>query len=270
MRLSFALISLVSFGALAAEPCVKNGVLLFPAPGGVVVYGTGYAYPAWIGSAWYPAPLTYGYGAAFAWGAVTGFTIGAIAGAAWAGGAWGWGGGWGWGHNNVVINNFNQFNFNHANIYNRWTNNAVHSRIDNRVANRIDNRPGGRGGLTPGGRAELRDNARANIAQHRAGEGGTAFEQHGRDAVGGEAAQDLGQLAVDEQRAGDRLVADLGVGRHGAASHDHPQRLSRRACSVGAARGDHRGQFGALRQGPRDRRARPSRRLCHGRQDRAP
>ena len=74
--------------------------------------------------------------------------------------------------NNVVINNFNsfnQFNFNHANIYNRWTNNAVHSRIDNRVANRIDNRPGGRGGLTPGGRAELRDNARANIAQHRAG-----------------------------------------------------------------------------------------------------
>lgn len=142
------------------------------APGGVVVYGTGYAYPAWIGSAWYPAPLTYGYGAAFAWGAVTGFTIGAIAGAAWAGGAWGWGGGWGWGHNNVVINNFNsfnQFNFNHANIYNRWTNNAVHSRIDNRVANRIDNRPGGRGGLTPGGRAELRDNARANIAQHRAG-----------------------------------------------------------------------------------------------------
>jgi hypothetical protein len=131
------------------------------APGGVVVYGTGYVYPAWIGAAWYPAPLTYGYGAAFAWGAVTGFTLGAIAGAAWAGGAWGWAGGWGWGHNNVVINNFNQFNqfnFNHANIYNRWTNNAVHGRLDNRL--------GGRGGLAPGQRADLRSNARANIAQH--------------------------------------------------------------------------------------------------------
>ena len=33
------------------------------APGGVVVYGTGYAYPAWVGSVWYPAPITYGIGA---------------------------------------------------------------------------------------------------------------------------------------------------------------------------------------------------------------
>ncbi|AZO76454.1 MULTISPECIES: hypothetical protein [unclassified Bosea (in: a-proteobacteria)] len=153
------------------------------APGGVVVYGTGYVYPAWIGAAWYPAPLTYGYGAAFAWGAVTGFTLGAIAGAAWAGGAWGWGGGWGWGHNNVVINNFNQFNqfnFNHANIYNRWTNNAVHSRIDNRATGRFDNRLTGRGGLAPGERA----NARANFTQnhplandHYAGRNGEVFRR---------------------------------------------------------------------------------------------
>lgn len=121
------------------------------APGGVVVYGTGYSYPAWVGAYWYPAPLTYGYGAAFAWGAVTGFTIGAIAGAAWSGGAWGWhGGGWGWGGwgwhggGNVVINNFNHFSFNQANIYNRWANNSVHARIDNRVGNRIDTRMGSR------------------------------------------------------------------------------------------------------------------------------
>lgn len=114
------------------------------APGGVVVYGTGYGYPSWIGAYWYPAPLTYGYGAAFAWGAATGFTIGAIAGAAWAGGAWGWHGGWGWGGGNVVVNNFNHFSFNHANIYNRWNNNVVHARVDNRISNRIDNRGGNR------------------------------------------------------------------------------------------------------------------------------
>ena len=30
------------------------------APGGVVVYGTGYAYQPWIGTAWYPPPATYG------------------------------------------------------------------------------------------------------------------------------------------------------------------------------------------------------------------
>ena len=33
------------------------------APGGTVVYGTGYAYRPWIGNAWYPAPATYGLGA---------------------------------------------------------------------------------------------------------------------------------------------------------------------------------------------------------------
>ncbi len=28
------------------------------APGPVVVYGTGYVYPAWVGTVWYPAPVT--------------------------------------------------------------------------------------------------------------------------------------------------------------------------------------------------------------------
>ena len=35
------------------------------ASGGVVVYGTGYAYASYIGATvWYPPPVTYGYGAA--------------------------------------------------------------------------------------------------------------------------------------------------------------------------------------------------------------
>ena len=133
------------------------------AAGGVVVYGTGYYYPAWVGAYWYPAPLTYGYGAAFAWGAVTGFTIGAIAGAAWSGGAWGWGG-WGWRGGNVVVNNFNHFSFNQANIYNRWTNNSVRTHIDNRIGDRAGSRIGGAGGLQ---RAEGARDAAANFRQAR-------------------------------------------------------------------------------------------------------
>jgi hypothetical protein len=46
-------------------------------PDGVVVYGTGVVYTPWVGSVWYPPPPTYGYGAAFAWGATTGFVMGA-------------------------------------------------------------------------------------------------------------------------------------------------------------------------------------------------
>ncbi len=47
------------------------------APGGVVVYGTGYYYPPYIyGAAWVPYPPTYGYGASFAMGAAVGFSFG--------------------------------------------------------------------------------------------------------------------------------------------------------------------------------------------------
>src|SRR5262249_38555971 len=53
---------------------------------GVVVYGTGVVYPAYVGTVWYPPPPTYGYGAGFAWGATTGFMMGAVAGAALGGG----------------------------------------------------------------------------------------------------------------------------------------------------------------------------------------
>ncbi len=213
------------------------------APGEVVVYGTGYLYPAWIGSAWYPAPLTYGYGTAFAWGAVTGFTLGAVAGAAWAGGAWGWGGGWGWGHNNVVINNFNtfnQFNFNHANIYNRWTNNSVHARVDNRIANRGGLNPGQRANLGANARANLKArgnlgaNARANFQQnhprandHYAGRNGEVFRrgpegwqqhQNGRWANAGGA--DIGRLDREQigRFHGERLEGARGGGFAGGRS----------------------------------------------------
>ncbi|MGB7159715.1 MAG: hypothetical protein WBD40_16730, partial [Tepidisphaeraceae bacterium] len=48
---------------------------------GVVVYGTGYYYPAYVGAVWVGYPPTYGYGAGFAGGFATGFAFGFAAGA---------------------------------------------------------------------------------------------------------------------------------------------------------------------------------------------
>src|SRR3954471_21212437 len=75
---------------------------------GVVVYGTGYYYPAYVGTYWYPYPPTYGYG--------VGFTVGFV---------WGFGMAGGWGHpccygggGGVYISHHNNIN----NSYNRWGN----------------------------------------------------------------------------------------------------------------------------------------------------
>jgi hypothetical protein len=46
------------------------------APGGVVVYGTGYTYQTWIGSAWYPPPATYGIMAAPIYNPAVGMAFG--------------------------------------------------------------------------------------------------------------------------------------------------------------------------------------------------
>ena len=56
-------------------------------PTGTVVYGTGYAYTPWIGSVWYPAPVTYTVAAAPVYNPYVGFTFGfavGLATAAWA------------------------------------------------------------------------------------------------------------------------------------------------------------------------------------------
>ena len=77
-------------------------------PDGVVVYGTGYVYPAYVGAyVWYPPPATYGYGVAMAWTPWTGWAMGfgfgmAVGMAMWGpapcyGAAWGWHGGAAWG-----------------------------------------------------------------------------------------------------------------------------------------------------------------------------
>lgn len=147
------------------------------APGGIVVYGTGYVYDPWISDYWYPAPATYGFGSGFAWGEVTGFVFGTVASNAWYGGAWGWGG---WYGGNVGINNFNQLNFNNANIYSRWQNNIVRAQFQSRMND------GGRR-FSPEQRQSIASQARGRIgnltSQQKQGiqaKVGNLIRRHGR------------------------------------------------------------------------------------------
>lgn len=83
---------------------------------GTVVYGTGYSYPVYAGETTYVAqPATYGYGAGFADGAVSGFAFGFVA-AACTEPYWG-PYCYGTGTVNVNINN--------GNIYNNWPTSTV-------------------------------------------------------------------------------------------------------------------------------------------------
>jgi len=74
---------------------------------GLVVYGTGYVYPPWIGSVWYGPPVTWGLGFGLAWTPWWGwsFGVGFGWGSGWSGRGWVWGClpppwwgpiGWGW------------------------------------------------------------------------------------------------------------------------------------------------------------------------------
>ena len=99
------------------------------APEGVVVFGTGFAYPPYIGAnVWFGPPLTYGFGAGFACGLATGFAFGLAVDHGW--GCSPWWGPWhgGWGNANFTrnaTNNWNNVNVNSHNAYNRWGNNNV-------------------------------------------------------------------------------------------------------------------------------------------------
>jgi hypothetical protein len=94
-------------------------------PDGVVVYGTGYYYPPYIGSYWVGEPCTYGFGVGFAdnWDVGFGFGFGA---GMWLG-TWchpWWGPfGWGWHHNH---HDYNHVSLNHINIYHHWGPGIVH------------------------------------------------------------------------------------------------------------------------------------------------
>jgi hypothetical protein len=81
--------------------------------------------PLYVGSYWYPWPTTYGYGAGFGWGAVTGFAFGAVAAGVW-GGAWGC-----CGYGDVDIDR--TVNINRSDVYNRWNQSQVRSNLESRA-----------------------------------------------------------------------------------------------------------------------------------------
>ena len=94
-------------------------------PDHVVVYGTGYYYPPYIGSDWLGWPCTYGFGAGFAdnWGIGFGFGFGA---GEWLGAWWHpWWGPyrWGWRHHF----DYDHVSLNHVNIYHHWGSGVAHA-----------------------------------------------------------------------------------------------------------------------------------------------
>jgi len=102
-------------GYLGTEVCPDN----------VVVYGTGYSYPPYVGNYWVGWPCTYGFGVGFAdnWGIGFGFGFGA---GEWVG-TWchpWWGPcGWGWRHHHY---DYDRVSLNHINIYHHWGPGIVH------------------------------------------------------------------------------------------------------------------------------------------------
>ncbi|HEV8427841.1 MAG TPA: hypothetical protein VGQ41_08090 [Pyrinomonadaceae bacterium] len=79
----------------------------------VVVYGTGWYYPPYVGAYWYGAPYTYGYGAAFTWGVATGWGL-----------AYGYGYGW-WGAATYATAYYGPYGWGGVaatNVYGQWGN----------------------------------------------------------------------------------------------------------------------------------------------------
>jgi hypothetical protein len=201
------------------------------APTTVVVYGTGYYYPPYVGAYYYPYPPTYGYGAGFAWGAFTGFSFGFVAGAVIGGGGWGYH----HGEVDIDIDRNSNININRDNAYNKWGDKQVKSKVQDRAAN-----------LSPEQRQKLqqdmksRDAARPKQNDVIAGRDGNAYrrgqegwEQHGgkdwdRASVDRDAQQGLDreQRARSAGEARDRGVAQnrasSQVGRGGAGGASRP------------------------------------------------
>lgn len=117
----------------------------------VVVYGTGYYYPPYVGEEWIGYPYTYGFNAGFEEGEDEGFAFGFAAGSMF--GAWmnpWWGPyGWGWhnGDNNINVN------VNNNNIYNNWK-------------NKVDNWKNNHPNVNPDHRLEPQSSRLQNIKQN--------------------------------------------------------------------------------------------------------
>jgi hypothetical protein len=168
------------------------------APDGVVYYGTGYYYPSWVGDYWYPWMPTYGFGAGFVWGAVTGFAIGAISDAIWHGGPW----------HDHDWNIHNEFNFNRNDVYNRWDRDTVHARVDARDQDRFQ----------PG----QRDHVAARDGKLAGKDAGGLKENRAvgdRDGLAGKG-KDGAKGALDKGGKGKQAGGDKGGGKDKQAGSD--------------------------------------------------
>jgi hypothetical protein len=195
--------------------------------GGAVVYGTGWPYDPWFGTAFIPRPVTWGFGATFSmgWGC-WGFGVGAGWGAASFG--CGWNSGW-WGCGNYHWNNWNwNSNWNQnvnvtRNVTNNITNNTYNGTV-NRTANNIYRNNPNR--LTPQEQQRLENNE--NRLERR---NASLQNQIDRERQAGTAAANEQRQKDQEQENRDK--AQEKVDRHELAENHpddrHPTAAERQA-----------------------------------------
>jgi hypothetical protein len=240
----------------------KPEVIYVPTYNPTVVYGPPvYPYPP----VYYPPPGYYAAGMAISFG------VGVAMGAAWGGG-WGWNCGWGGGHNNVYINNNNNFvrSYNSQNISNRTTRNG----------NTWQHNPQHRGGAPYSDRATARQyggtargesmanrqqTARQNQSLQSARQnGGGRTEQAAMRERTGSSARQSGTASTRSagdpstrssgDRVGDRSVSSgsgsrssSAFGSGGSSGASARSSSSRGASSMGASRGSRGGGGGRRR-----------------------
>ncbi len=177
--------------------------------GGALVYGTGWPYDPWFGTVFIPRPVTWGFGASFAFGAGWGFSIGAGWGLSSFG--CGWNSGW-WGTGNFQWNNwsFNNSWNQQVNVTRNVTNNVTnnYNRTVNRTVNNLYRNNPDR--LTPAERQRLDTNQRTLADQ----ENRLRTQQQRDDDLDTAAADrrnEIDQRQIDRdqaQRAADRARLD--------------------------------------------------------------
>ncbi len=115
--------------------------------GGTGVYGTGYVYPGWSGTVYYPRPVTWGFAVRYnPYTGNWGFRFGYASGGWFAGGVYrrGWWGSGGYRNVDIDINRNININRSRNNIYNRRRDVARRPVRDRAVADRPRTRPADR------------------------------------------------------------------------------------------------------------------------------
>ena len=219
-------------------------VVYVPSYNPTVVYGAPeYPYPP----IYYPPAGYYAAGAAIAFG------VGVAMGAAWGGG-WGWNAGWG--HNDIQINNFNNFNRNaninanragniNANRSGTWQHNAAHRGGAPYSDRATANRYGGtaRGDSLANRQASARQQVQRQGGDVRSGAVGTSGRAAGDRAGSGQLGDragggNLGNRPSQLPSGGDRIGSrDISRGSDGGAFGGGSDRFSGSSARASSGRG---------------------------------